>query len=93
MLVYVFKRLLLGLMVMFAISMVVFALTNAAADPAQAIAGEGATAADIESIRKSYGFDRPVIVRYGSPRPYTAISAPPIARSGRCATSSSNACR
>ena len=65
MLVYVFKRLLLGLAVMFAISMVVFALTNAAADPAQAIAGEGATAADIESIRRSYGFDRPVILRYG----------------------------
>jgi peptide/nickel transport system permease protein len=34
-------------------------------DPALAIAGEGARQADIDLIRKTYGFDRPLIVQYG----------------------------
>lgn len=65
MLGYVIKRLILGLLVMVAISAVVFGLTNSAADPTQAIAGEGASAADIEAIRVAYGFDRPIVERYG----------------------------
>ncbi|PZR84006.1 MAG: ABC transporter permease [Stutzerimonas stutzeri] len=64
MLTYIAKRLLLGLLVMLAVSTIVFTLTNAAVDPAQAIAGDGASTADIEAIRKAYGFDRPVIYRY-----------------------------
>lgn len=62
--IYSLKRLVIGVFVMFAISMLSFGLTNAAMDPAQAIAGQGATMADIESIRTSYGFDKPVITRY-----------------------------
>jgi len=61
---YSFKRVLMGVCVMFAISMLSFGLTNAATDPAQAIAGSGATAADIEAIRLAYGFDKPVVTRY-----------------------------
>lgn len=50
---------------MLAVSAITFALTNVAADPARTLAGEGATSADVEAIRIAYGFDRPVIVRYG----------------------------
>ena len=35
-----------------------------AIDPARAIAGEGATSGDVEAIRKSYGFDRPLLLQY-----------------------------
>lgn len=64
MLAYVLKRLALGLLVMLAVSTIVFTLTNVAADPARTIAGEGATAADVEAARVAYGFDRPIAVRY-----------------------------
>ncbi len=64
MLAYVLKRLGVGALVMLTISALVFTLTNVAADPARTIAGEGATAADVEAVRLSYGFDRPIPVRY-----------------------------
>lgn len=64
MLAYILKRLALGLLVMLAVSTIVFTLTNVAADPARTIAGEGATAADVEAARVAYGFDRPIAVRY-----------------------------
>ncbi|MGR3381491.1 ABC transporter permease [Roseovarius indicus] len=64
MLAYVLKRLALGILVMLAVSTIVFTLTNVAADPARTIAGEGATAADVEAARVAYGFDRPIPVRY-----------------------------
>ncbi len=62
--IYSLKRLAIGVFVLLAISMLSFGLTNAATDPAQAIAGNGATMADIEAIRTSYGFDKPVVTRY-----------------------------
>ncbi len=62
--IYSLKRLLVGILVMLTISVLSFGLTNAAMDPALAIAGNGATAADIETIRTSYGFDQPVTTRY-----------------------------
>lgn len=61
---YAIRRLLIGLAVLFTISVVSFALTNAATDPAQAIAGQGASASDVAIIRHQYGFDRPVYERY-----------------------------
>src|SRR5690606_11287254 len=33
-------------------------------DPATALAGETATAADVENIRRIYGYDRPIVVQY-----------------------------
>lgn len=66
MLSYIVKRLIVGVMVMFAVSAITFTLTNAAIDPARAIAGEGAASSDVEQIRKSYGFDRPLHIQYGS---------------------------
>lgn len=62
---FTIKKLFVGLLVMLAVSAITFTLTNVAADPARTLAGEGATSADVEAIRTAYGFDRPVIVRYG----------------------------
>lgn len=65
MLVYTLKRLGLALLVTLAVSMLSFALLYLSGDPAAAIAGETANAADIEAVRIYYGFDRPWIVQYG----------------------------
>lgn len=64
MLNYAVRRLLLGLLVMFTVSLIAFTLTNVATDPARAIAGPGATEADVAAVRKAYRFDRPVAARY-----------------------------
>ncbi|WP_374442877.1 ABC transporter permease [Stella sp.] len=64
MLAYSLKRLVLAFLVVLTVSGITFTLTNAAIDPAKALAGESATAADIEAIRKAYGFDRAYIVQY-----------------------------
>lgn len=61
---YAVRRMLLGLAVLLTISALSFGLTNGAVDPAQAIAGQGASVADVEAIRELNGFDRPVYVRY-----------------------------
>lgn len=65
MLLYSVKRLLLGVAILFAISIAVFVLTNIAVDPAISLAGEGASANDVATVRHEYGFDRPILIRYG----------------------------
>ncbi|MBM3539293.1 MAG: ABC transporter permease [Alphaproteobacteria bacterium] len=64
MLTYAAKRLGLALLVALAVSVISFALLRASSDVAAAVAGEAATAADIEFIRHAYGFDRPLVVQY-----------------------------
>ncbi|NLD67892.1 MAG: ABC transporter permease [Limnobacter sp.] len=64
MLAYGLKRLGLAVLVALAVSMIAFLLLRLSGDPAIAIAGEGARQADIELIRKTYGFDRPLPVQY-----------------------------
>jgi ABC-type dipeptide/oligopeptide/nickel transport system permease component len=64
MFVYVLKRLGLAVLVALAVSMIAFLLLRLSGDPAIAIAGEGAQQADIELIRQTYGFDRPLPVQY-----------------------------
>lgn len=61
---YILKRLGLAILVAVAVSMIAFLLLRLSGDPAIAIAGEGASQADIELIRKTYGFDRPLPVQY-----------------------------
>jgi peptide/nickel transport system permease protein len=61
---YVLKRLGLALLVALAVSMIAFLLLRLSGDPAIAIAGEGARQADIELIRQTYGFDRPLPIQY-----------------------------
>ncbi len=61
---YILKRLGLAVLVALAVSMIAFLLLCLSGDPAIAIAGEGARQADIELIRQTYGFDRPLPVQY-----------------------------
>jgi peptide/nickel transport system permease protein len=61
---YILKRLGLAILVALAVSMIAFLLLRLSGDPAIALAGEGARQADIELIRKTYGFDRPLPVQY-----------------------------
>lgn len=64
MLMFTLKRLGLAILVTFTVSLLSFSLLFMAGDPASAIAGENATATDIEAIRALYGFDRPFLVQY-----------------------------
>lgn len=61
---FTIKRLTLALLVAFVVSAISFSLMFVSGDPAIAIAGEGATDADIQMVRKMYGFDRPFVVQY-----------------------------
>lgn len=61
---YTLKRLGLALLVALAVSLIAFLLLRVSGDPAIAIAGEGARQADIELVRATYGFDRPLVVQY-----------------------------
>jgi peptide/nickel transport system permease protein len=62
---YLIKRLGLAVLVALTVSVIAYLLLYLSGDPALAIAGEGARQADIDLIRKTYGFDRPLIVQYG----------------------------
>ena len=64
MLVYTLKRIVLAILVSLVVSALVFSLLYMTGDPATALAGESATGADIEAIRKAYGFDRPIWEQY-----------------------------
>ena len=64
MLAYSLKRLLLAALVVLTVSGITFIMTNAAIDPAKAIAGANATIEDIEALRRSFGFDRPLVIQY-----------------------------
>jgi peptide/nickel transport system permease protein len=64
MLIYTLKRLGLAILVMLTASMISFMLTRVSGDPAIALAGEGASNAEIEFVRQQYGFDRPLVVQY-----------------------------
>ncbi len=64
MLAYLLKRLGIAVLVALTVSALTFSMIYLAGDPATALAGESATAADIESIRVAYGYDRPIVVQY-----------------------------
>ena len=64
MLGFLLKRAALALAVAVTVSIISFLLLRASGDIAVAVAGEGATEADIEAIRIQFGFDRPLIVQY-----------------------------
>lgn len=65
MLGFALKRLGLAMLVTLTVSLLSFSLLFMSGDPASAIAGENASASDIEAIRALYGFDRPFLVQYG----------------------------
>lgn len=64
MLAYTVKRLAIGVMVVFIISIITFCLSHLAVDPALGLAGDSANAKDVEIIRQRYGFDRPLPIQY-----------------------------
>src|SRR3546814_9904124 len=66
MLSFIIKRLAVSALVIVVVSIVAFSLVYLSGDPAAAMAGEGATQADVAAVRVTYGFDRPVYVQYGS---------------------------
>ncbi|TCR65302.1 ABC transporter permease [Bosea sp. BK604] len=65
MLRFLARRLLVTALVIACTSVLAFSLVHLSGDPAAAMAGEGATAADVEAVRRIYGFDRPLYVQYG----------------------------
>ncbi len=64
MLPYVLKRSAVAVLVAITVSLITFSMIYLSGDPAVALAGETATEADIENIRRVYGYDRPILVQY-----------------------------
>lgn len=64
MLTFILRRLAVALMVAVTVSLVTFVLLRLSGDPAVALAGEGASAVDIERVRIEYGLDRPLLTHY-----------------------------
>jgi peptide/nickel transport system permease protein len=64
MLNYALRRFGLAVLVAITVSMVSFMLIRMSGDPAIALAGEAASAAEIEYVRQQYGFDRPLVIQY-----------------------------
>lgn len=64
MLRFILKRLVLAAAVAVTVSAISFSLLFMAGNPAVALAGENASAADIAAISHQYGFDRPIPVQY-----------------------------
>src|SRR5215469_15427557 len=62
---YVLRRLWQAVLVLFGVSVVVFAILNLTGDPAALLLPPDATAEDIARFRNSMGFDDPWIVQYG----------------------------
>jgi peptide/nickel transport system permease protein len=61
---YALKRLGLAVLVSISVSALAFLLLRASGDVAVALAGEGASAENVEAIRQVYGLDRPLMVQY-----------------------------
>jgi peptide/nickel transport system permease protein len=72
-LVYAGKRLLLAVLVLFTVAAIVFCVTNAAMDPARALAGSEALPADVETVRHNYGLDQPLLIRFGTWLAHVAV--------------------
>jgi ABC-type dipeptide/oligopeptide/nickel transport system permease component len=64
MLAYALKRIGLAVLVAIAVSALAFLLLRASGDVAVALAGEGASAEAVETIRQAYGLDRPLVLQY-----------------------------
>lgn len=58
--IFLLRRAILALLVCMTVLVISFSLTRLAGDPAMAVAGPQASAADIEAIRRNYGLDRPL---------------------------------
>ncbi|MEK6227308.1 MAG: ABC transporter permease [Chloroflexota bacterium] len=61
---YLFQRLVQGVLVLLGVTTIVFALTFVAGDPASTLAPLDTTPAELEAFRHNMGLDRPVPVQY-----------------------------
>ena len=61
---FIGRRILLGVVVLFLVSIVVFVATQGLGDPARAILGRSATPASLAALRAQLHLDRPLIVQY-----------------------------
>jgi peptide/nickel transport system permease protein len=61
---FALRRAALAVLVALTVSVICFMLVRLSSDVATALAGEGASAADIAAVRKAYGLDRPLAVQY-----------------------------
>lgn len=64
MLAYLIKRFGVAVLVAFTVSLITFSMVYLSGDPAMALAGEAATEAEINNIRRVYGYDQPIVVQY-----------------------------
>ena len=64
MLLFIFRRLIVALLVAVTVLTLAFMLTRLSGDLAISIAGANATQADVELIRKAYGLDRPLWIQF-----------------------------
>ena len=64
MLQFIVRRLIVALLVAATVMTLAFILTRLSGDLAISIAGPGATQADVDTIRKAYGLDRPVLTQF-----------------------------
>ncbi len=64
MLIYTLRRLGLAVLVAVTVSLVSFMLIRMSGDPAIALAGDAASAKEIEYVREKYGLDRPILIQY-----------------------------
>ena len=58
------RRLIVALLVTATVMVLAFTLTRLSGDLAISIAGPNATQADVETVRKAYGLDRPLVVQF-----------------------------
>lgn len=95
---FIVRRLLLGLLVMFLVSVIVFAATQALGDPARAILGRDATPERLAALQKQLNLDHSVVGQYfqwlggllhlnlgtslSNPEPVTKLLGPRIVNSG-----------
>jgi len=63
---YLLGRIALALSVALAVSALAFLVLRLSGDVAIAIGGEGASNADLDIIRETYGLNRPLVVQYGA---------------------------
>ena len=64
---FVIKRIALGILTLFIVSLLIFAVTQALpADPAEAMLGREATPEALDALRTEFGLDKPIVVQYSN---------------------------
>ncbi|WP_305970751.1 MULTISPECIES: ABC transporter permease [unclassified Mameliella] len=64
MLAFLFKRVGVALLVALTVSAITFSMNFLTGDPAIALGGENATAADLKAIRELHGYDKPIPMQF-----------------------------